>query len=213
MKHEIQIDIIEKLFRTSSSSELLIASMKQLLPKKREKFKYIFALIISLVPAYMIAVSEDTIFIFRDCVQILTNAVIALFGIIFTGYALFQALIGKEMLIRMLQNTVVKDKSEKSKLQETNETFAETMMLEFACIVTGIIIQIILNCLPEKYSIFDNLILNNLLAGIGIYLYFYLSFIVLMEIKSFIFNIIQLFNFHAGTRVMEMMQADIRQEE
>lgn len=213
MKYEIQIDIVEKMFRTSSSNKLLARSMKQLIPKKNERFKYVLALVVSILLAYMIAISEDTIPIFRDCVQILTDVAIALFGIVFTGYALFQALIGKEMLIRMLQSTVIKDKEEKSKLQETNEIFAEIMMLEFVCIIIGVILLLLLNCLPEKYIVFRNMILNNSFAGIGIYIYLYLSFITLVEMKSFIFNIVELFNFHAGTRVMEMLQADVKQDE
>lgn len=206
MKHEIQIDILEKMFQTVSSNDILRSAIKVLIPKRKQKKVYIIVFVLSIIPSYMISVSQDTVPIFRNCVQIVNDVCLALFGIIFTGYALFQALIGKEMLIRMIQSTVIKDKEEISKLQETNENFAETMMLEFLCIVISLLLLLILNSLPDDYCMFQKLYLNNIIAGLGMYIYFYLFFIVLLEIKSFIFNIVQLFNFHAGTRIMEIMK-------
>ena len=208
MRREIKIDVIEKMFRSSSSSRVLVYSFGLLLPKNKQRLKSCLTAIVSIVLAYFIAVSQDTISIFQNCVQDLNNIVLALFGIVFTGYALFQALIGKEMLIRMLQSTVIKKNEEISKLQESNEIFAETLMLDFICIVTNTILLMVLNVIPEKWNLLQSVVLNNILAGFGIFLYFYLELSALIEIKSFIFNIVELFNFHAGTRVLELIKKE-----
>ena len=54
--------------------------------------------------------------------------------------------------------------------------------------------------------------LNNLLAGIGIGFYFYVIALTLLEVKSFIYNMFQWFNFHAGTRLIEFMNQENDEE-
>lgn len=209
MKLKIQLDVVEKMFQPTSSNKLLISAIKLLIPEKKQKIRCIFTIIFSVVPSVLIALSNDTIIILLTCVQSINDVILALFGIIFTGYALFQALIGKEMLIRMLENTVIKkDGSKISKLQESNELFASTMMLNLICIIVNVMLILILSSVSPEAILFDKLWINNLTAGLGIFLYFYIIFSVLIEMKSFIFNIVELFSFHAGTKMMEIIQED-----
>lgn len=204
MKHEIKIETVEKMLQPTSSKKIIYESLKMVIPKRRYIFKYVGCILVSVIPAYFISTSSQTIELFSDSVQIFNDLIVAIFGIVFTGYALFQALIGKEMLIRMLQN--INKTSEKSKLQETNEVFVTTMMLHVVCIIINTIILIYLKAIPGNYCMFENIVLNISTSFIGIVFYFYISFIALIETKSFIFNIFQLFNFHAGARVMEIMR-------
>lgn len=208
MKQTLRLEIIEKMFQPISSNRILFDSIKMFFPSKKEIIRFFMTVVFSIVPAYFIAVSYDTVNIFRDSVQMINDVILALFGIIFTGYALFQALIGKEMLVRMLQSTVGVGKAEKSKLQESNELFAKTMMMEFLCIVINIFLLLILFCIPNDFTVFPEKRWNDIIAGFGIFIYFYMSFVVLIEVKSFIFNIFELFNFHAGTRIMEIIKDD-----
>lgn len=206
MNREIQMDVVEKMFLVSSSSKFIISSLRLLVPKGSEKFKCYVTAGVSVIPAIIMAKSKNTISMFTDTIQISLEVILALFGIVFTGYALFQALIGKEMLIRMLQNVTLKRGQKISKLQESNELFAETMMLQFLCIICAFFLIIILKSIPEEWYLFENLRTNNILAGIGIFIYFYVIFCTIIETKSFIFNMVELFNFHAGTRVVELLQ-------
>ena len=138
----------------------------------------------------------------------MNDIALALFGIVFTGYALFQALIGKEMLVRMINSTALIDKEQKSKLQESNELFAKTMMMQFLCIVVSVLLLLVLLSIPENYNLFEDIFLNEIIAWCGICVFFYISFVTLLEVKSFIFNIFELFNFHAATRVLELFKED-----
>ena len=58
------------------------------------------------------------------------------------------------------------------------------------------------------FYMFECKAINNILACIGLEMYFYVSTITLLEMKGFIYNIFQLFNFHAGTRVMEILKEE-----
>lgn len=202
----IKLDNVYKLLKPLSSNQIILDAAKMFLPKWKSKTVYLMAFLMAVIPAYLMSISEWTVVIFKDAVQLMNDIILALFGIVFTGYALFQALIGEEMLIRMINTVESTDREEKSKLQESNELFAKVMMMEFICIVISVLIILILSCIPETFNFFDNAFINEIVAGFGICLYLYISFVALFEIKSFIFNIFQLFNFHAGTRVMEILK-------
>ena len=210
---DIKIEMIEKLFQYTSSKQLINNSIKILCPQKKEIRGYLFAITISGIIAYLFSTARDTEKIFFETVESINDVVIALFGIVFTGYALFQALIGKEMLIRMLSNTVGEGDDEKSKLQESNENFAETMGLQFICILLNIILIAIGKCIPAEWNLVQNRMINVWLSAIGIFFYFYLIFISILEIKGFIYNIFQLFNLHAGSRIIETLKEDKKSDD
>ena len=213
LKQEIRLDMVKKLFQYTSSNELVEKVKEILKPKweeknKKEKKEYIRTIILCGILSSCVAISKDTVNIFVDIVQNINDVILALFGIIFTGYALFQALIGKEMLRRMINTTVGTGKEEKSKLQEANELFAEVMTLDFICVIINLALTIIGKCIPANVTLFKTMWLNNLLAGIGIWFYFYVIALTLLEVKSFIYNMFQWFNFHAGTRLIEFMNQE-----
>ena len=194
LKQEVEPNIIEKMFQPISSNTILFDTLKMFVPKWKEKGTYIISGMLSIIPAFLAATSPFTVEIFRDLVQMVRDVALAMFGIVFTGYAIFQALIGKEMLIRMLKNTIGEGKQEKSRLQETNELFVKTMMMQFVCIITSVVLTLLLICIPNEFTLLKNRYWNELLAFCGMFLFIYISFITLLEIKSFVFNIFQWFN-------------------
>lgn len=206
MGQQIRVEIIEKMFQHTSSREVVYNALKILLPKRKKIKAFIGMLSVCAIPSYLISFSPNTVKLFINGVQIINDVTLALFGITFTGYALFQALVGKEMLKKMLSNTTNDKKDEKSKLQESNELFVETMMLQLICVVTNLFILIVGECIPENFGLFEKLLWNNVIAGIGIEIYFYVSATTIIEMKSFIYNIFQLFNLHAGTRAVEILR-------
>ena len=212
LKREIRLDMVEKLFQCTSSKELVEKAKDILKPTRKEKNKYILTIFFCGILSSCVAISKDTVNVFCDIVQSINDIILALFGIIFTGYALFQALIGKEMLRRMINSTVGTGKEEKSKLQEANELFAEVMTLDFICVITNIVLIIIGKCIPSDAVLFERMWLNNLLAGLGIGFYFYVVALTLLEVKSFIYNMFQWFNLHAGTRLLEIMNQEDDEE-
>lgn len=208
MKQQMRVEIIEKMFRHTSSSEIAFKALKILLPKKKEIKKFIGILIICTIPAYLIGFSPKTVQLFMNSVQVINEVVLSLFGVTFTGYALFQALVSKEMLKRMLSNTTGSESDEKSRLQESNEIFVETMMLQLICILINLFILIVGACIPENFGLLNKTIWNNIMAGVGLEIYFYISTMTIVEMKSFVYNIFQIFNLYAGSKAVEILEEE-----
>ena len=100
----------------------------------------------------------------------------------------------------------------KSKLQETNESFVEYMMLNLISIIVSLLLKIILSSIPAEFVAFSKMLTNNIIATLLISLYFYFILTIIWEVKSFIYNVFQVFNMHAGTRVLELFDDDDKDE-
>lgn len=205
MKAEIDIDVIMRLLKPQSSNKLIKKSLEVFKTSKDSRKKQICLYVISIMVATFVGISKETVSVMVDTTQAVLDVMLGLFGIVFTGYAFFQALINKELLIRMVINVSNYDKEgAKSKLQETNESFVECMMLNLIAIIVSLLLKIIINSMPEDFIFFSKLEVNNIVATFFISLYFYFILIIIWEVKSFVFNVFQLFNMHAGTRVLEL---------
>lgn len=207
MDNKTLIDNAIKLCEEYTSSQLLLKSIDLFKITKKNIIRKILFFIMQICLAYYISKDVDTIEIFKSSIITLNEALLALFGIVFTGYALFQALIGKNMLIYMVGNN---SKSEKdiSYLQESNLYFVKLMLIQFLGITINIILIIILNSLPQYWYLFSNNKMNVFSSTVIIAFIFHYYFEVLWETKSFVFNVFQLFNIHAMSRVIENQNDD-----
>ena len=147
-----------------------------------------------------VANKEDTITLVYSWIETIIGVMLALMGIVFTGYAFFQALINDNLLMYML----LASDGKKSKLQESNEYFAQVMMLQFVCFFVDLIIWLVMTILPSNWVAFDNQNVNILISGILIGMLMILNLECIWETKSFIFNIFQLFNVHAFSRMKDI---------
>ena len=207
MKTEINIDVLQKLLKGQTSGKLILEALNIFKISKKNWKQQLCLYIISLVVALVVGVSKSTVSVVVDSTQLILGIILALFGIVFTGYALFQALINNELLIRLLCDTSKDAKNEeKSKLQETNETFVKCMLLNVVAIIVSLLLRITISCVPDDFLVFKELMYNNITAAFLISIYFYFVITIVWEVKSFVFNIFQLFNAYAGTRVLKMFE-------
>lgn len=102
---------------------------------------------------------------------------------------------------------------EKSKLQESNESFVECMMLNLLAVIISLLLNIIINSISNDFLMFDEKIFNDSLAITLMSFYFYFILTIIWEVKSFIFNIFQLFNAYAGTRVLKLTDKNTDNDE
>ena len=205
MKAEINIDVLQKLLKGQTSGKLILEALSIFKISKKNWKQQLCLYIISLIVALVVGVSKSTVSVIVDSAQLILDIILALFGIVFTGYALFQALINNELLIRLLCDTSKDAKNEeKSKLQETNETFVKCMLLNVVAIIVSLLLRITISCVPDDFLVFKELMYNNITAAFLISIYFYFVITIVWEVKSFVFNIFQLFNAYAGTRVLEI---------
>lgn len=202
---QVNIESLEKMFKSGTSAQLVRNALKMYVPSEKYKKRIISENIVCFIPVILMGVSLNTQELFLEGIEIVNNTIISIFGIVFTGYALFQAFINNELLIRMIND---EGQENKNKLQETNETFAELMMLCVISIMLNIILKLTINSLPINFMIFDRKLYNNAMAIVLMQIYFVFNANIFLELKSFIFNIFQLFNLHAGTKVIQIISED-----
>lgn len=183
---------IHELAHPKTSERLMLESFEMFIIKKGNRFKCSVFLVICILMAFSIGYSKDTVVIFNDIVDIVLTIILALFGIAFTGYTFFQALINGK-LVELLMSGKGKNTN---KFAETNESFVKLMMVYIALITISFLLKIISLFITEDF-IFVNLGLSNILASLGILVYLYVSLVAIWHVKSFVYNIFQLFNMHA----------------
>ena len=205
---EINVDLLEKMLEPQTSSTILIKSLDNLRPTKKDWKKVGLICLASAVPAVLVGCSKDTVVIFRDSIEKINDVLLAIFGIVFTGYVFFQALINNELLIRMINDKVKKKDREISKLQETNEEFVYLMMMCTVSIIFNLFLLLCFRAIPDDFTVLKDGTYNDIIATILLCVYFSCSFYIMWEIKSFIFNIFQLFKLHAGTRLIEIINGE-----
>lgn len=186
----------EELKKKSSSSKELFKSLKILVPNKDNIIRKIVFLAIEIVFCVVVAKQINTIALAKDIFQVILSVVIALVAIVFTGYAIFQALINDKLLIALLS---VENKD--GNLYGTNAYFVRVMIFQIACLIMDVFIIILLIALPEEWVLFTNNTTNEICAMILLLFAVYCNIEGIWEMKSFIFNVFQMFNLHAYARM------------
>lgn len=158
-----------------------------------------------MICAITIGFSLQTVEWFKDILSYIIEIDIALLGIVFTGYVFFQVLVNKELLKRLISE---KHDDNESKLQESNEYFIGVMILYILFIFICIILKILFFKVDDSFLVFSNQCVNCIWATLLLFLFLYYAFALLWEIKSFIFNIFQIFNGYTATQILEYIKED-----
>ena len=168
----LNLDNIEQLLQSEPSEKLLFKAIKALkVEKKNRKSRWILVVICCILGS-IVGIHKETVTIFRESIDAILNVSLALFGVIFTGYSLLQAFMNKQMLLQLLKDTKVCDGGEKSRLQDINENFVYLMLLYVIAIIVTLIIKIVMFCFPDSFTLFLNMIVNNVIAVSLIAVYF-----------------------------------------
>lgn len=199
-------DSIEELLKQKTSESLLIESFGIYKLKKSNLFKCLVFGFFCAVLAYVIGISNDTINIFASIVDIVLSIVLALLGIAFTGYTFFQALINGKLIELLISGR--NQETNKSNFTEINESFIELMMLYIFITVISFFLKVYCTSIDSGLWLTPNLTINNILAMLGIFVYLYLSVMAIWHIKSFVYNIFQLFNMRAVREYLDLKKEE-----
>lgn len=200
-------DVLKKIlndmmkYRNKGSLDLLKEAFCTIKPSKTRNI-FIFILIIFLTyPIELIINSDNTINIVKDYINLTNGIIIDMFAILFTGYALFQALINRNTLKIMFL----------SKGGNKNILFVE-YNLYFFIMCIGYVSSILTNyILLLVFEIIDRntlTIMNEtkiVLWWIFIILYLYVHIFLITEIKSFIVNLYKCFNISAISTMIDAL--------
>lgn len=163
------------------------------------KILFIF---VETIIAIVIAHDLKTVSIVKDIVGYIGQIQVGLIGIVFTGYALFQALIGDKLMLYLLTS----EENQKSKLEESNESFIYLIVVQIIAMLLDFSIYAVMAAVSKDWHLTKYNILNECIAILGIEFIFYLNVEAIWELKSFIFNVYQLFNAHAMSRVVDIIE-------
>lgn len=210
---DFNVNVIEKMLQLEPSEKLVTEAFKSLKVKKKDRKSRWILIAICIVLGSIIGIHSSTVPIFRECVDSILNVLLALFGIIFTGYALFQAFMNKKLLFQLLKDVKTeKNEEEKTRLQDINETFVYLMLLYIIDVIISLIIKIFLFCLSDDFLLFSSLIMNDIIAGIIIIGYFIFAGILLWRTVSFISSIFYLFNVYAVAQLLEVLDDELEND-
>jgi hypothetical protein len=149
--------------------------------------------------------SEDTISRVIDVINSSNNFSIPAFAVVFTGYAIFQALSNSATLATLLSVS----RNEKSKFEEFNLSYLATALLFLTLVVVNFILLLIFKNIPNDWQIplVPNLI-NNILATVLFCFYITVNISALFELKCFIYNLYKCFAINAVANGIEVLKRD-----
>ena len=147
----------QKLSINIDSTQMLRAAF-ELIEIKREniKRKVIFLVPISIV-CLILAMSKETINQTESILEMINTVILSLFAVVFTGYALFQALMGDKLLLLLLMTESTNDNDASSKLEEANIYFVKVMLLQFFLVMVNLSVRIFLKLIPTDWTLFNSI--------------------------------------------------------
>jgi len=197
---------IDDILKDNTSFKLLLNSLSCL----KLSFKRLISLIIIWLIIYCSYISFLVNYIngvesSKEILNSIYVVIIPIFTVIITGYSIFQALTNGRTLMALLKAS---DK-ERSKFQEYNYFFFSVSMLYLFIIITNFILSIILSSLPKDwYFPYFTSSVNNQIFSVLITTYIVFVLNALIEMKSFIYNLYQLFSSHAVASAIDQLKKD-----
>ena len=206
---KIKEEVVNNILKPSKSEKLFLEALSTIKINKRNWLEKIIILIICTIISITLAISPFTVSLVDNTVSILLTVFLTLFGIVFMGYTIFQTLLSNHLIINLFENTEIDiTRSEKSKLQETNENFVYLMMLFISGIITNTILSIVIPVLPLDFCLFEDIWLCTLSAAILIDILLYFMGVIIWRMVSFIGNIFHLFNAYSVAKLIEALKEE-----
>lgn len=205
----IKEEVVNNILKSSNSEKLFLKALSVFKINKENWVEKTAIFILCTIISIILAISSSTVSLVENSVSILLTVFLTLFGIVFMGYTIFQALLSNRLIIHLFENTLkIENQTEKSKLQETNENFVYLMMLFILGIIINTILCIVIPVLPENFCLFDSMVLCTIIASVLIDILFYFMGVIIWRMVSFIGNIFHLFNAYSVAKLIEALKED-----
>lgn len=166
------------------------------------KVKFVIIFLLSLLLSFLISMQFESQLIISKIAEMCQTVALAIFGITFTAYSIFQALLSPKLLYIMVRANDNEDENISS-FSSSNKYFISYMMLSFIIIVSNISIILCNIIIPNGWNLFQNRFINNFIFFTVCFPYFYISIGWLIEMKSVITNIHNMYNVTATDKYIE----------
>lgn len=190
-------EAVSNLKRISSFNELFKESMQAILPsKKRTLFLIIVSIIIS-PKLYEVCLSKSTIIIFDKVINMTNNFSLSIFGALMTAYSILFTLVRREILELLLSFPYKQVKKNKKKIptiwEYVNYSMIGTLLSFLIIIIINYSLNIFFSFVGEDWFLLSTSKYNTYICFI--FMLFYIAFTLnaLIEIKSFIYSLTQIF--------------------
>lgn len=192
-----------ELLKKSSSNQCLKSAIKQLFPKnKSEVINSFLILFISIIISYHIGFSINTVTLTKKITDMFLNVELAVFAIVFTGFIFFEGIVTDDVLKTLACN----EKNGKTYLQIHYEYFTNFVFLNIFMLFINVVINIIILCMKKDYIFFSLNIVNNIVAFMLLIIFNYANLFILYELKSFIFNLFQIYPISKIEKLKKMIE-------
>lgn len=180
--------------------QILDSIYSELLPNKKNWFGAVFSIALALILSLILATSEKTVSLSQNICGILLDVQIAFFGCIFAVYSILLAFLCDSYVKRLLR---IDYDSRSNYLQASTKYYEAALLIYFVGILLSLTYKLLLECMPEYYVLTNNHVLNEVLAGILLFVYFLYSIRIIYELKSIIANTLLLFRASIQFKILE----------
>lgn len=188
-----------------ASNEIIIESLKLLSKKELGNKRFWLTCSCSFVISLLIALKLSSITALEEIVGQINNVVLAIFSISFTAHSIYQALLSPKLIYAMVRADD-KENDNISSFIASNNYFVSYMMLSFIVIIMNLIIYLVSILIPSNWNLLDNIFANNVLFILLIFPYFYCCICWVLEMKSVISNISNIYCLSATDKYIEELK-------
>ena len=188
-----------------SSNGIIKDAFKLLSFRELGAKKFVVVLFASILLALLISARLDSQKLINEIAEVWQNIALAIFGIAFTAYSIFQALLSPKLIYVMVRAEDNEDKNISS-FSASNKYFISYMALSFIVIAVNVIIFLCNIVMPDQWNLFVNKYVNDAIFFILACPYFYLTFCWLIEIKSIISNIHNMYYVAATDKYIDELE-------
>lgn len=206
---------MKRINKIKSSDELLKISIQSIAPSLRRTIFLVIILILFSPKLYEISSAPETISKFEELITVTNNTVLALFGAIVTAYSILFALVRKEVL-----NLLVSYPAKKIKKKKNGNNNEHTIWDYINYSIVGVLLSLLFIIIVNYILIFFFIVsekdwflnisnkVNTNLCFFFIIVYFGITLNAIIEIKSFIYSLTQVFYIDNSLKLEEENKKD-----
>lgn len=196
---------VEEFRDTQPAHRLIFGALKELVPTKNDWFAFFVSAIVGAIIAIILGFSTNTVEILGTICDKLIDIQLAVFGCIFTVYSILLAFLSDGYMKRLSR---IKVSNKKSMLKMSIGYYESILFLYFINVALSGVLILVTDCIPPDIRLSSSLILDNALASIVLFFYFWFSFRTFYEIKSTIYNTIVLFRASVAYKFLDFAVED-----
>lgn len=175
------------------------AICEELRPNKKNWFGAVISLILGIGLTVTLVRSEETVSLAGNLCGILLDVQIAIFGCIFAVYSILLAFLSDDYIKKLVR---IGYHDHTSYLKASTRYYEAALFIYFVAIGVSLIYKLIIECMPQYYVLTDNNQVNELLAGVALFIYFVYSIRAVYELKSIVGNTLLLFRTSIQFRIL-----------